>query len=47
MKKALLILLAMVFAASIMAVAVDSNYKSSVDVLGAHKNHGRGCTALQ
>ena len=43
MKKALLVLLAVIFVAS-MAAAVNSNYQSSVDVLGAHKNHGRGCT---
>jgi hypothetical protein len=44
MKKVMLVLLAVIFAASIAVAAVNSNWQSPVDVLGAHKNHGRGCT---
>jgi len=44
MKKVMLVLLAVIFAASLAAAQLNSNYASPVDVLGAHKNHGRGCT---
>ncbi len=44
MKKLLIILLAVVFATSLALAQLNSNYQSPVDVLGAHKNHGRGCT---
>jgi len=40
MKKALFILVVLVFAAS---MAMAQNYAPSTDVLGAHNNHGRGC----
>jgi cytochrome c553 len=44
MKKLLFVLLVVVFAASMAAAQLNSNYASSVDVQGAHNNHGRGCT---
>ena len=44
MKKAMLILLVIV-AFGAMAVAVDSNYHPTTDVLGAHLVYGRGCVA--
>ncbi len=42
MKKILAILVVMCFAAT-MSFAINPNYSSTVDVLGAHNNHGRGC----
>jgi len=44
MKKLLFVLLVVVFAASMAAAQLNSNWQSPVDVQGAHNNHGRGCT---
>jgi hypothetical protein len=44
MKKLLFVLFVGVFAASMAFAAPPSNFQSPVDVLGAHNNHGRGCT---
>ncbi len=40
----ILLVLFVVFVAASLAMAINSNYQSTVDVQGAHNNHGRGCT---
>ncbi len=44
MKKLLVVLFVVLLSATFAAAQLNSNFQSPVDVLGAHHNHGRGCT---